>query len=250
MRANQELLDLFFGQDPYAGFDHTALAPDHQGWSYENPVLYEAVRLLAPRLVVEVGTWKGASAIRMAKTMQKAGTAGVVVCVDTWLGGAEHFLIKNDPAFFPSLRMRHGYPRLYEQFLANVLHAGVADRIVPLPQTSHNAALILSRLGLSPQMVYLDGSHEYTDVYLDLSYYWELLAPGGLILGDDYHQAWPGVTAAARTFAREQGTALDLCREKFVVCKGRQPGLAGLVPAEDRYWDPEAAQYRPLEGGA
>ena len=45
-----------------------------------------------PRFIVEVGSWKGLSAIAMAKWLQQrvvAGSAescGLLLCVDTWLG--------------------------------------------------------------------------------------------------------------------------------------------------------------------
>lgn len=44
---------------------------------------------------------------------------------------------------------------------------------------------------MSPQAVNL--LQEGGEFYLDLSYYWDLLAPGGILLGDDYMWYWPGV---------------------------------------------------------
>ena len=39
-----------------------------------------------PKLIVEVGTWKGASAIYMAKICRKLELNTEIVCIDTWLG--------------------------------------------------------------------------------------------------------------------------------------------------------------------
>ena len=66
------------------------------------------------------------------------------------------------------------------------------------------------------RFVHVDGSHEEDDVILDLRLARRHLAPGGVIVVDDYdHPDWPGVTAAVHTFlaeAPETGTVADLNR--------------------------------------
>ena len=42
----------------------------------------------------------------------------------------------------------------------------------------------------------------------DLRVWWQLLAPGGLLLGDDFVRGWAGVVRAACEFAVEQGVEL------------------------------------------
>ena len=42
----------------------------------------------------------------------------------------------------------------------------------------------------------------------DLHVWWQLLAPGGLLLGDDFVRGWAGVVRAACEFAVEQGVEL------------------------------------------
>jgi hypothetical protein len=171
MRANARLLEQIFLCDPYSGFNFEAWSPDLQGWGFAHPILTQAIDLLRPRTIIEVGTWRGASAIRMARHMKAEGIDGAIICVDTWLGAIEHFLARHDTNGFPALKMKHGFPQIFYQFLANVIHFGVQDVIVPLPQTSHIGARILSALGIHAGLVYIDGSHEFNDVYLDLHYY-------------------------------------------------------------------------------
>src|SRR6478735_723527 len=191
---------------PYEGFDANLWPADLQGWGSEDPVFLEVMSALRPKLIVEVGSWKGASAIHMAQLAKALRLDCRIICIDTWLGSTEHVLGQR-PEWRESLQLRHGFPHLYFTFLANVVRAGVAERIVPLANTSDNAALILAARGVSPDLVYIDGAHEEEAVYRDLQHYWGLLAPQGVLIGDDY--AWDGVRRAAARFADEKGLQVD-----------------------------------------
>jgi hypothetical protein len=132
-----------------------------------------------------------------------------ILCVDTWLGGAEFWEGKNDPTRYQQLNLRFGYPSVYYQFIANVMHRGHANRILPLPQTSLIAGRVLAKKGLRFPLIYIDGSHEEEDVYADIATYWKLLAKGGAIFGDDYDHYWPGVVTAVHRFASEINVAVE-----------------------------------------
>jgi predicted O-methyltransferase YrrM len=45
---------------------------------------------------------------------------------------------------------------------------------------------------------FVDGSHMFHNVFVDLYFLWELVRPGGLVVLDDYH--WPSVATAVRYF--------------------------------------------------
>jgi hypothetical protein len=141
-----ERLIAVLGGDPFADFplkDHEFAL---QGWFDERSVLFTAIERLRPILVAEVGTWKGASAIAMARCMDKLDLPGRIVCVDTWLGGVEHMLGNVENGNW--LRRRWGWPHLYETFLANVLHGGVAVSYrCPRRLTSPRACLAISASG-------------------------------------------------------------------------------------------------------
>lgn len=211
------LTALLHDMSPYEGFDASAWPDDVQGWGSEDPLFLEVMAAVKPRLIVEVGSWKGASAIHMARMAETLRLDCRILCVDTWLGSAEHALGQK-PEWRESLRMRHGFPQLYYTFLANVVRAGMAGRIVPLANTSDNAALILKAKGLAPDLVYVDGAHEEAAVYRDLRAYWDLLAEDGALIGDDYE--WGGVRRAAERFAAEIGRPLDVRGSKFVLWRG------------------------------
>ena len=42
------------------------------------------------------------------------------------------------------------------------------DLIIPLPQTSENAAVILSRLGIRAGLIHIDTAHEYEPIMRDI----------------------------------------------------------------------------------
>lgn len=203
---------------PYVGFDARRHRPDVQGWGSDDPVFRALIAELRPNLIVEVGSWKGASAIHMAGLCREFGLTTRIVCVDTWLGSSEHVLGRR-PGWRSSLRPRNGYPQLYFTFLANVVRAGHADRIVPFANTSDTAAAVLAEKGLRPELIYIDAAHDEAAVWRDLSNYWPLLAPGGVLLGDDFAN-YPGVRRAAMRFALEHGLTLEDCGDKFVLRAG------------------------------
>ena len=203
--------------DPYSDFDPAPFPADVQGWGGESPAFKALITEVKPALVIEVGTWKGASAITMAEAARDAGLPTQVLCIDTWLGALEFWNDQNDPERYLSLKLKHGYPSVYYQFLANVARRGLQDRITPFPQTSSTAALWLRMQGFGASLIYIDGSHEEEDVYSDLTDYWELLDSGGVLLGDDY--SWAGVRLAANRFAREVGGKIEHLHDKWLVRK-------------------------------
>ena len=209
------LMEAIHGVDIYQGFNHEAHPVDRSGWGGDSPAFAGLVGRLRPRLIIEVGTWKGASALTMADALAREGIDGVILCVDTWLGALEFWSDQEDPERFRALECRHGYPSVYYRFLANVCHAGHQGRVVPFPLPSSAAALWLMRTDLRADMIYLDGSHEEEDVYQDLIDYRNLLAPGGVLFGDDW--GWSGVRAAVERFAREERAEIRHLNDKWVI---------------------------------
>jgi len=166
-----------------------------------------------PNLIIEVGTWKGASALEMVRCAKSIGIHPQIVCVDTWLGALEFWGDQSDPERYQALKLRNGYPSVYFQFLANVCHAEAQDYIVPFPQTSATAALWFRQQGIQADLIYVDASHEEEDVYQDLTDYIECLRPGGILFGDDY--GWDGVRLAVDRFVKEQGFKLQFLEDKW-----------------------------------
>jgi hypothetical protein len=210
------LIKSFFGTSPYEAFAGPSGNPAPPGWGHDSPVFERLIAEVRPTVIVEVGTWLGASAIRMADLLEQGGVDAAIVCVDTWLGSPIHW---QEDDYRRTLDLVHGYPRLYYAFLANVIASGHSDTIVPLPQTSENAARMLARLNLQPQLVYIDGDHEATAVFADLTNYWPLVAPGGVMFGDDFIADWPGVVRAVQLFAEKVGLRPEVSANKWILRK-------------------------------
>jgi Methyltransferase domain len=222
----QKIRDILYGASPYDGFDRSPYPVDMQGWGSDHPILTRAIELVRPTRMVEVGSWKGRSAINMAKHIKALGLDCELVCVDTWLGSPEHWM-KWNPDWYASLKIEHGRPQLYYTFLSNVVANEVTDVITPFPNTSENAATVFQRVGAKFDIAYIDSAHEFVPVMRDLALYWELLSDNGILIGDDYIE-WPEVTAAANQFAKEKGLHIVAENGKFLLCKGRYNAMIGL----------------------
>ncbi len=191
---------LWRGASPYTGFPHRRFRPDVQGWNSHHPFLGDTITHLRPTVVVEVGVWKGASTIHMAKRMRDLELNAAVIAIDTWLGSWEHW---EQEQWFPDLMCQFGYPTLYYTFLTNVIEASASDYIIPLPLDSGNASVVLQRHSIQPQIVHIDGGHDRAAITADLDRWWPLLTLGGVLIVDDYDpdgNVWPAVRDAVDDF--------------------------------------------------
>lgn len=221
---------------PYQDFNYQDFPVDLQGWGSKHPIFEQLITELQPHLILEVGTWKGASALHMASILRQQQLDAAIICIDTWLGGIEHVLPLGDRP--PDLQafQRHGYPTLYYQFLANVMHTELHDYIVPFPNTSSIAARWLSFHAVQADLVYIDASHDAEDVYQDLVNYWDLVRLNGVMLGDDWRAEWPGVISAVTRFVEQQGgkVNLELANNKWLLRKLPDPTQLQIAQLQER----------------
>jgi hypothetical protein len=185
----------------YSALDLNGLSLDLQGWGHDRPIFPRVMEEVRPEVVIEVGTWKGASTVRMHGLARALGLNTHFICVDTWLGSSEHWLGAKDRS---RLRLRGGYPDLYRQFIFNLIASNATD-VFPLPMASLAAAQVLSQLGVQADLIYVDAGHDEREVFADLSSYFPLLRAGGVIFGDDYTPDWPGLVRAVDTFFNANG---------------------------------------------
>lgn len=212
--VQRDVMRKLYGQEVWEGFIPAAPARGEvHGWNGDHPSLARlAAASGSQSVVIDVGVWMGQSTITMGNAMKRAGIDGCVIAIDSFLGSAEHW-------GSPLLTRKHGFPDLYRQFLDNVFHAGLTDYIVPLPQTSTIAAALLKRLGVLASVIHIDAAHEYAEVLRDCEEYWELLQPGGWLIGDDYHETWPGVVMAAGEFSARVRRPLAIESPKWILRK-------------------------------
>ena len=170
------------GNNIYNNF--TPMPADTQGWNSDSGIFKNLINEIKPKVIVEVGTWKGRSAINMASTVKAAGLKTKIYCVDTWLGAVEFWTSHKDTTE-RNLLLKNGYPQIYYQFLSNVIHADHQDCIIPIPLPSTTAWQVLEHYNVKADLIYIDASHVYEDVLADIKNYSKVLNTPGIMFGDD-----------------------------------------------------------------
>jgi len=206
------LLDAFEGFTPVPG---TKL----WGWNGDRPIFPTLVQQAKPKLIIEVGSWMGQSAANMANSCLAMGLNDTtVICIDTWLGSKEHW---RDPELQKHMELVNGYPTFYRRFLTNMIQAGVKDLVLPVPMPSQIAASFLKDFSLQAELIYIDGSHDEKDVFDDLTAYWDLVTPGGVVFGDDW--PWASVSNAVKAFSAEKGVPYNVNDINWLIFKPATP---------------------------
>jgi len=188
---------IHLGNNPYIGFPVGAWS----GIWYGDPgaqrdIFKTCIARLKPRIIVEVGSFVGESSIFMAKEIKAQKMDTAIIAVDTWYAGIDHWNGARE-----KIKPHFGRPDLYYRFVANVIVHGCQDVIVPLATDSINGARILEFLGIAPDLVYVDASHENEDALRDYESYWRVLKSNGGMLCDDVSGHFPGVVEAVARFS-------------------------------------------------
>lgn len=217
----------FFLANPYLGFK--LVEDDLQGWGSDDPMFEQVIAKIRPSKIIEVGSWKGRSAVNIVKTCQKHGLTTQLLCVDTWLGSLENYSrhTEDNKWLHEALHLEHGYPKLHQTFLSNMIRYEVSNSVIPLPLPSSIAARVIEDKGIQADVIYIDGSHDYHDCVNDLRDYWPLLRDGGILFGDDY-QAWPGVTRAVNEFIDQHGLHSRSVRRSGKFALGKNVDVEGI----------------------
>lgn len=167
------------------------------GFFNHGAAILDLLEVHRPMVVVELGTWLGASAIGMCRSVRRWG--GTVTCVDTWCGT---MAAETNATYTPLMLL---------SCARNIVDAGLGASIRLCPATTRDAGRAWVTRNID--CLYIDADHSYDAVAEDLATWAPLVKPGGLIMGDDYgHRMFPGVAEAwdefaarnARTFARYQ----------------------------------------------
>jgi len=167
-----------------------------EGWLYPDEAwaLYEVVRSLpeGPVKVVEIGSWKGRSAIALGLAVKARGS-GRVFAIDPHNGEKLTGTGPLEPGSTP-------IPTLNE-FQANIYRAGVEPFVETLITTSQSAR---SRFAdKSVDFLFVDGSHLYPDVKKDIEDWASALKDAAVIAFNDPSD--PGVYRALRELILRPG---------------------------------------------
>ncbi|MBS3905122.1 MAG: class I SAM-dependent methyltransferase [Simkania sp.] len=173
-------------QDLPPPYNEVSLMPYYpHGWYSNHEPIAQLIDKFQVRTIVEVGSWMGLSTIDMAQMIPGDGK---VYAVDTWKGSPNE---DHDPQILATL---------YRQFLSNMIHAQVTDKVVPIRLESTEAAKIFDAV---PDLVYIDATHTYEACYADLQAWYPHVRDHGVLCGDDWAWGDRGVERAVLQFASE-----------------------------------------------
>lgn len=200
-KSPYDFKSMLFVEDPFETIELEGVDPDVQGWGSNHGIFRQIISHLRPLTILELGTWKGASAIHMANLCKEYGVASQILCVDNFIGFPSFYFRKEQA--HEHFKIKGGFPRLYWTFMKNVVDAGHQDIITPLVQQTEQAAQICRARNIYPDLIYIDGDHSYEGCKADLANFSPLLASDGVILCDDYK--WEGAGRAIDEFTKDSG---------------------------------------------
>lgn len=146
----------------------------------DGDILRDLVLAEGAQTVIEIGLAYGASALAIAEAL-----------VANRAGQAQHLII--DPY----------QNRFYGSGWSAIVEAGITGLCLLFEERSQ---IVLPRLlsdGFLADAAFVDGSHIFHNVFVDLFYLRELVQPGGLVILDD--SSYPSVAAAVRYFQVNTG---------------------------------------------
>jgi predicted O-methyltransferase YrrM len=164
-------------------------APKIPGWFHHGSKILDLLERHRPKVCVELGTWQGASAVPVARMIQRWG--GTLTCVDTWSGQ-----LNEDGGSLPDKA-----PVMLLSCARAMVEAGVSANVRLIPALTGDAAKVWSE---PIDFLYVDADHSEEGVRADLEAWVPHVRLGGLIVGDDYDNAiYPGVKQAWDAFEME-----------------------------------------------
>jgi predicted O-methyltransferase YrrM len=148
-------------------------------WFSNHTILWEKlIELIQPKKVLEIGSFEGRATTFIIEHAGKYNPVDIY-CVDTWKGGREHTGIDFD-------RVQRWFDYNCEKATQNAKNP---VRVIKIMDTS---AVGISKLIVSGitdfDLVYVDGSHVASDVFLDAAFAFHMTRVGGAIIFDDFKQ--------------------------------------------------------------
>lgn len=171
------------------------LTPNQERWLFETAYL-----LPDSSAIVEIGSFKGRSTCCLASACR--GTQKRVYAVDTFCG--------NDSDF--------GYQDFFADFAGNMARVRLSKYVHPIRGKSPDAA---KNWNIPIHMLFIDGSHEYSDVLADFELFFPHVVPGGIIAFHDVNEGWPGPLRVWNETAKHRLTATGF---SDYLAFGRKPG--------------------------
>ena len=138
--------------------------------------------------IVEVGVYKGLSTYFTVKALKENDKNNVkVYAVDTFKGSDVHQNIED---------VKQG--RLKSIFIDNMNKYKCSEYVETIENDSVSAAKEFEDNFFD--QIFIDADHSYESVRDDLAAWWSKLKSGGVMLGHDFTDGWPGVKKAVKEF--------------------------------------------------
>ncbi|KAL9397084.1 hypothetical protein Peur_011337 [Populus x canadensis] len=217
--VHQTILDRVFNStSPYDNFPPAYVSgllreKKFKGWGSYGEVFEHLIQKVKPKVIIEVGTFLGASALHMAELTRKRGLDSQILCIDDFRG-------------WPGFRDRFGYVNMINsdvlllyQFMQNVIHKNATGSVLPMPFSSGSALEKLCEWGVFGDLIEIDAGHDFNSAWADINRAYRILRPGGIIFGHDYFTAADnrGVRRAVNLFAQMNGLKIHTDGQHWVI---------------------------------
>merc|ERR1719193_918279 len=132
--------------------------------------------------------------------------------MDPWSGDLNMLLQrhKDFAVNYWSAPVVDGRALTFDQFMVNVqfsINRTISpSHILPVHATSIVGARWLKELNYAPEIIFIDSAHEIDETLMELKNFWEVLAPGGMMFGDDF--SWTGVKHDVTKFVESHPESL------------------------------------------
>jgi hypothetical protein len=159
-----------------------------------------------PLLFLEIGSWKGRSALWFLENYL-IHPDSKLYCVDTWNMhewndyNQEKAELSKNKGRAEELQIDH----IYDQFIFNLTYKNLIHKCVPIKKRSVEALNEFKDNFFD--FIFVDGDHSERGCYQDLRAAWPKVKEGGILFGDDWAWSENGtnkpVQLAANRFAKE-----------------------------------------------
>ncbi|CAN6466358.1 unnamed protein product [Victoria cruziana] len=215
----QTVLDrIFNGTSPFIDFPPPHLQqmlPERriEGWGSNDAVFNNLIRKVEPRIIVEVGTFLGASATHMGQIARTLGLNTQIFCLDDFRGWPEF----NSESTY--MRYFNGDVLLLQRFMQNVKYMNMTEMITPVPFSSSSALSKLCEWGVAADLIEIDAGHDFHSAWSDINLAYKVLRPGGVMFGHDYFNMVDdgGVGRAVNLFAKARGLRVGVDGQHWVI---------------------------------
>ena len=143
------------------------------------PVWNKLLPNLRPERILEIGSYEGASTTHLIELLSRNSDVLEIHCIDTWEGGEEHK--KQDIDFKKIENLFDNNIAIASRNKSNLKiekHKGFSDVVL--------AKLLTEGKKNYFDFIYIDGSHQASDVLCDAVLGFRLLKIGGILAFDDY----------------------------------------------------------------